>query len=56
MPQETGRKPIHPGSGHPGSGHRARLRERLLAGGPAALADYELLEFLLFAAARQGDT
>ena len=56
MPQETGRKPIHPGSGHPGSGHRARLRERLLAGGPDALADYELLEFLLFAAARQGDT
>jgi len=56
LPQETGRKPIHPGSGHPGSGHRARLRERLLAGGPDALADYELLEFLLFAAARQGDT
>jgi DNA repair protein RadC len=35
-------------------GHRARLRERLLAGGTEAIADYELLEFLLFAAnARQ---
>ena len=39
-----------------GAGHRARLRERLLKGGPDALADYELLEFLLFAGVRQGDT
>lgn len=30
--------------------HRQRLRERFLAGGPGALADYELLEMLLFAA------
>jgi DNA repair protein RadC len=37
-------------------GHRQRLRERLLAGGPAALPDYELLEFLLFAATPRGDT
>ena len=29
-------------------GHRQRLRERFLTGGPAALADYELLELLLF--------
>jgi len=29
--------------------HRQRLRERLLAAGAAALPDYELLEFLLFA-------
>ena len=36
-------------------GHRERLRERLLAGGPAALADYELLEVLLFAAQPRGD-
>lgn len=28
--------------------HRRRLRERFDAGGPAALADYELLELLLF--------
>lgn len=41
---------------HPGAGHRARLRERLLTGGNDALADYELLEFLLFAGVRQGDT
>ncbi len=41
---------------HAGSGHRARLRERLLNGGADALADYELLEFLLFAGVRQGDT
>lgn len=40
----------------PGAGHRARLRRRLLEGGPEALADYELLEFLLFAGVRQGDT
>ena len=41
---------------HAGTGHRARLRERLLGGGADALADYELLEFLLFAGVRQGDT
>lgn len=37
------------------SGHRQRLRERFLAGGPEALADYEMLEMLLFGAIRQGD-
>lgn len=41
---------------HPGKGHRARLRHRLLTGGPEALAEYELLEYLLFAGIRQGDT
>lgn len=41
---------------HPGKGHRARLRERLLKGGSEALADYEVLEYLLFAGIRQGDT
>lgn len=41
---------------HDGSGHRARLRQRLLSGGAEALADYEVLEYLLFAAIRQGDT
>lgn len=39
-----------------GAGHRARLRERLLSGGAEALADYEVLEYLLFAAIKQGDT
>ncbi len=33
-----------------------RLRKRLLYGGPNALADYELLEYLLFASIRRGDT
>ncbi len=36
-------------------GHRERLRERLLAGGAEAIADYELLEFLLFSARPRGD-
>jgi len=39
-----------------GVGHRARLRERLIKGGAEALADYEVLEYLLFAAIKQGDT
>jgi DNA repair protein RadC len=38
------------------SGHRERLRRRLLDGGPEALADYEVLEYLLFAARARGDT
>src|SRR5579863_1133061 len=37
-------------------GHRERLRERLLTAGAESLADYELLEFLLFAARPRGDT
>lgn len=41
---------------HGGSGHRSRLRKRLLEGGAEALADYEVLEYLLFAAIKQGDT
>lgn len=41
---------------HAATGHRARLRERLLKGGAEALADYEVLEYLLFAAIKQGDT
>jgi DNA repair protein RadC len=39
-----------------GEGHRARLRRRLLDGGAEALADYEVLEYLLFAARPRGDT
>jgi len=38
------------------AGHRARLRQRLLDGGAEALADYEVLEYLLFAARPRGDT
>ena len=37
-------------------GHRQRMREKLLFRGPEALADYEVLEMLLFAAFRTGDT
>ena len=37
-------------------GHRERLRRRLLDKGAASLADYELLEFLLFGARPRGDT
>ena len=38
------------------AGHRSRLRQRLLDGGAEALADYEVLEYLLFAARPRGDT
>ncbi len=37
-------------------GHRARMRERLLTRGATTLADYELLEMLLFFAFKKGDT
>lgn len=37
-------------------GHRARLRSRFLNAGPDALADYELLELLLFTALPRKDT
>jgi DNA repair protein RadC len=37
-------------------GHRERLRERLLEAGAEALADYELLEFLLYDAQARLDT
>ncbi|GHD61524.1 DNA repair protein RadC [Thalassobaculum fulvum] len=36
-------------------GHRARLRRRFLEAGAEALADYELLELLLFQARPRGD-
>lgn len=36
-------------------GHRQRLRRRFLAAGAGALADYELLEMLLFLAKPRGD-
>ncbi len=36
-------------------GHRQRLRARFLEAGPKSLADYELLEVLLFAAHPRGD-
>jgi DNA repair protein RadC len=36
-------------------GHRGRLRQRLMAAGPDALPDYELLELVLFAAQPRRD-
>jgi DNA repair protein RadC len=36
-------------------GHRQRLRDRFLNGGHTALADYELLEMVLFSARPRGD-
>lgn len=37
------------------SGHRARLRQRLLEGGDDALADHEIIEYLLMTAIPQKD-
>jgi len=39
-----------------GSGHRARLRQRLIEGGPDALLDHELVEYLLALAILRRDT
>ncbi len=58
-PRDEGR-----GSGGPAApfastgphGHRGRMRERLLDRGPDSLADYEMLEMLLFFAFKTGDT
>lgn len=41
--------------GHDASGHRARLRQRLLEGGAEALADYEVVEYLLMTAIPRKD-
>ncbi len=38
------------------SGHRERMRAKVLAHGAGGLADYELLEFLLFGVQPRGDT
>ncbi len=38
------------------AGHRQRLKDRFLAGGRPAIADYELLELVLFNAIPQRDT
>ena len=39
-----------------GSGHRARMRQRLFEGGPDALLDHELVEYLLALAIPRRDT
>jgi DNA repair protein RadC len=42
-------------SGHDPSGNRARLRQRLLAGGAEALAEHEVIEYLLMTAIPRRD-
>ncbi|WP_066553466.1 RadC family protein [Croceicoccus bisphenolivorans] len=44
-----------PADGHDPKGHRARLRSRMLHGGPDALADHELVEYLLMTAIPRRD-
>ena len=41
---------------NPNAGHRERLRERFVKAGPDALADYELLELVLFRSLPRIDT
>ena len=45
-----------PPPGPDNSGHRARLRQRLFEGGPDALRDHELIEYLLALAIPRRDT
>jgi DNA repair protein RadC len=44
------------GDAHDGAGHRARLRKRLFEGGPDALLEHELVEYLLATAIPRRDT
>jgi len=53
-PRRTGGDLPFPSTGP--HGHRGRLRDKLLDRGPEALADYEMLEMLLFFAMPKGDT
>lgn len=64
MTDETGlfpeREPLQKGTrakadGNDPSGHRARLRKRMFSGGPEALADHELIEYLLMVAIPRRD-
>ena len=45
-----------PALGHDAAGHRARLRKRLLDGGTDAVADHEVIEYLLMLAIPRRDT
>lgn len=56
MPDKSGRKPDTPSPSPDHAGHRDRLRKRLLNTGFEALADYELLELVLFMALPRRDT
>lgn len=48
--------PDYAAKAHDTSGHRARLRKRLMEGGDEALADHEILEYLLATAIPRRDT
>ena len=50
----VGRKPLQVSRKH-SAGHRARLRHRFLQAGAISLADYEMLELVLFRAVPQRD-
>ena len=54
-PPEEPAPPQGPAEDGP-AGHRRRLRQRFRDAGPDALADYELLEMVLFAAFQRADT
>ena len=58
-PAGSARDPAAPAAGEAATphfhGHRERLRRRLVEAGPAALADYELVELILFNAIPQRD-
>ncbi len=47
---------LAPEARHHGKGHRTRLRQRLIEGGPDALLDHELVEYLLALAIPRRDT
>jgi DNA repair protein RadC len=48
--------PAKADTGNDPSGHRGRLRKRLMEGGPEALADHEIVEYLLMTAIPRRDT
>lgn len=54
FPERTGEKSTFEGGD--ASGHRARLRKRLMTGGEDALADHEVIEYLLMVARPRIDT
>lgn len=53
--QTGAEEPTSTATGSDASGHRARLRKRLLVGGAEALADHEVIEYLLMTAIPRRD-
>ena len=54
--EQMGMLELPPGSAIGAEGHRDRMRARILAGGGDSMADYELLEMVLFVALPRIDT